>query len=665
MNLVGELVLTRNQLLQAVRHETGTTLQGPLQRLDQITAELQDNVMRTRMQPIGSAWSKLPRLARDLGLELGKHIDLRLEGGDTELDRQILDLIKDPLTHMVRNSADHGLEGPAERRSRGKPERGTIRLEAFQEGGHIIVRGADDGRGLDVERIKAKALAQRLTTEAEVAGMSEEQVRRFIFRAGFSTAEQVSSVSGRGVGMDVVRTNIERIGGSIELTSEVGCGTTFTIKIPLTLAIVSVLIVGVGGQRFGVPQLGVVELVRAARGTDHRIEVVDGAPILRLRNEVLPLVSLGGALDLPCDPPSADRPADVVVVRAGSRCAGLLVDRVFDTEEIVVKPLAPILRPIRVLSGNAILGDGGIITILDLNALLGGVEGAHGRTAEAPDEAARPEENTALLLFRAGSPAPKAVPLGLVTRLEEVAAGSVERAGERTVVQYRGQLMPIVDIDGVPARLDDGRRPVLVFTDGGRHMGLLVDEIIDIVEADVALELKSDRASCLGSAVISGHSTELLDVAHFVNRVFGGWFAEEVRQAFAAGTETPVRRLLLVDDSAFFRNLLRPILEADGYEVTLAPSPDHPLRLRDRGERFDIIVSDIEMPGMNGFEFAAACRADGPWRSTPMVALTSHNTPTDLARGRKAGFLDYVGKLDRGALLAALSQAQDLQRKAA
>src|SRR3954452_23525065 len=275
MNLVGELVLTRNQLLQAVRHETGTTLQAPLQRLDQITAELQDNVMRTRMQPIGSAWSKLSRLARDLGLELGKHIDLRLEGGDTELDRQILELIKDPLTHMVRNSADHGLEGPAERRARGKPERGTIRLEAFQEGGHIIIRVADDGRGLDIERIKTTALAQRLATEAEAAGMSEEQVRRFIFRAGFSTAEQVSSVSGRGVGMDVVRTNIERIGGSIELTSEVGCGTTFTIKIPLTLAIVSVLIVGVGGQRFGVPQLGVVELVRAARGTDHRIEAVD------------------------------------------------------------------------------------------------------------------------------------------------------------------------------------------------------------------------------------------------------------------------------------------------------------------------------------------------------------------------------------------------------
>jgi two-component system chemotaxis sensor kinase CheA len=252
-----------------------------------------------------------------------------------------------------------------------------------------------------------------------------------------------------------------------------------------------------------------------------------------------------------------------------------------------------------------------------------------------------------------------------VTRLEEVAAESVEWAGERTVVQYRGQLMPIVDIAGAPARPEGGRRPVLVFTDGGRHMGLVVEEIIDIVDADVALELRSDSATCLGSAVISGRSTELLDVAHFVNRVFGGWFAEEAQQAFAAGPETPVRRLLLVDDSAFFRNLLRPILEAHGYDVTLAPSPDHALRLRDKGERFDIIVSDIEMPGMNGFDFAAACRAEGEWRSTPMVALTSHTTPADLARGRQAGFLDYVGKLDRAALLEALSQAHGLQRRAA
>ena len=317
------------------------------------------------------------------------------------------------------------------------------------------------------------------------------------------------------------------------------------------------------------------------------------------------------------------------------------------------------------LSGNAILGDGGIITILDLNALLGAVEGAHGRAAEAFDPAVQSEESTALLLFRAGSPTPKAVPLGLVTRLEEIAAEAVEWSGERTVVQYRGQLMPIVDIAGAPARPEDGRRPVLVFTDGGRHMGLVVEEIIDIVDADVTLELESDSATCLGSAVINGRSTELLDVAHFVNRVFGGWFAEEMRQAFAVGTETPVRRLLLVDDSAFFRNLLRPILEANGYDVTLAPSPDHALRLRESGEQFDIIVSDIEMPGMNGFEFAAACRAGGEWRSTPMVALTSHTTPADLARGRQAGFLDYVGKLDRGALLEALSQAQDLQRRAA
>ncbi len=268
MTLVSELVLTRNQLLQLARTQENGHFSVPLQRLSHITSDLQEGVMKTRMQPIGNAWNKLPRLVRDLSREMNKKIELTMLGAETELDRQVLELIKDPLTHMVRNSGDHGLETPAERKAAGKAETGRITLNAFHEGGHIIIEISDDGRGLAVDRIKAKALSNGLATEAELAGMSDDQIARFIFRAGLSTAAKVTAVSGRGVGMDVVKTNIEKIGGTIDLKNRPGHGTTFTIKIPLTLAIVSALIVEAGRERFAIPQLSVVELVRARREAD-------------------------------------------------------------------------------------------------------------------------------------------------------------------------------------------------------------------------------------------------------------------------------------------------------------------------------------------------------------------------------------------------------------
>ncbi len=378
MTLVSELVLTRNQLLQLARTQEDSAFTVPLQRLSQITSDLQEGVMKTRMQPIGNAWNKLPRLVRDLARDLDKKIDLTMHGQDTELDRQVLELIKDPLTHMVRNSGDHGLELPAERRAAGKPETGRISLKAYHEGGHIIIEIADDGRGLAVERIRAKAIANGLATEAELAGMSESQIQRFIFRAGFSTAAQVTAVSGRGVGMDVVKTNIERIGGTIDLKSMAGAGSTFTIKIPLTLAIVSALIVEAGGERFAIPQLSVVELVRAGGGSGAVIERINATPVLRLRDRLLPLVNLNELLRLRPAPEAvgsaaaaeaADAGAYIVVAQVGATMLGIMVDQVFDTEEIVVKPVAPILRHITMFSGNTILGDGSVIMILDPNGI--------------------------------------------------------------------------------------------------------------------------------------------------------------------------------------------------------------------------------------------------------------------------------------------------------
>ncbi|MGH6676016.1 MAG: chemotaxis protein CheA, partial [Xanthobacteraceae bacterium] len=341
MTTVSELVLTRNQLLEIVRRHEDSDFKVPLQRLSNVTAELQEGVMKTRMQPIGNAWQKLPRIVRDLCAELGKEIEIKMQGAETELDRQVLELVKDPLTHLVRNCADHGIENPAERLAAGKLVKGLIRLSACHQGGHIIIEISDDGRGLDVAAIRAKAIETGLASESEIAAKSEAETCNFIFAPGFSTALRVTSISGRGVGMDVVRSNIEQIGGTVDLQSVAGAGAKFTIKIPLTLAIVSALIVEAGGERFAVPQLAVLELVRTGRGGEHRIERIKGTPVLRLRHQLLPLILLKEALRLG---ESDGESGFVVVTQVGSQTFGMVVDGVFHTEEIVIKPMSANLR---------------------------------------------------------------------------------------------------------------------------------------------------------------------------------------------------------------------------------------------------------------------------------------------------------------------------------
>ena len=658
MTMVSELVLTRNQLLQMVRGHTDSEFKVPLQRLSHVTTELQEGVMKTRMQPIGNAWAKLPRIVRDLSHELGKKIDLQMLGADTELDRQILELIKDPLTHMVRNSADHGLEDPQTRADAGKPETGKIVLNAYHEGGHIIIEISDDGRGINVDKVRQKALDNGLASQADLDGMSDQQIQSFIFHAGFSTAAAVTSVSGRGVGMDVVRTNIEKIGGTIDMKSNEGRGSTFTIKIPLTLAIVSALIVECCAERFAIPQISVLELVRASKASEHRIEMINATPVLRLRNRLLPLVYLGHCLNLEgADQTTLSDDAEVfvVVTQVGTYNFGIVVDRVFDTEEIVVKPVAPLLRDINMFSGNTILGDGSVIMILDPNGIASSTsDAAVTETGDHADDGVQhgtADDTAAILVFRAGGIEPKAVPLSLVARLEEVDVGTVERSNGRVMVQYRGRLMPLVRLDDSYELKETGRQPILVFTDGDRSMGLVVDEIVDIIDQKLDIELKSDRKGFLGSAVIDGKATDLLDVGHYLQQAFSDWFGTQESTAFGEGDN---RSILLIDDSPFFRNMLSPLLEVSGYRVTLAQDAKEALQLRDGGVEFDCIISDIEMPGMNGFEFAKTVRSDGPWCQTPIVALSSHATPKDFERGRSAGFTDYVAKFDRDGLINAL-----------
>jgi len=677
MTLVSELVLTRNQLLQMVRGRDDNEFSGPLQRLSHITTDLQDGVMKTRMQPIGNAWAKLPRIVRDLSVESGKKIDLQMHGADTELDRQVLEMIKDPLTHMVRNSADHGLEDPEGRRAAGKPEVGIIKLNAFHEGGHIIIEISDDGRGLNVERIREKAIMNGLATESELDSMTDQMVTQFIFKAGFSTAEKVTSVSGRGVGMDVVRTNIEKIGGTVELKTFLGRGTTFTIKIPLTLAIVSALIVECAEERFAIPQISVLELVRVTAHSETRVERINAAPVLRLRDRLLPLVSLANLLKLRKE--SVDQIARemasgtseraetfIVVTQVGTYTFGIIVDRVFDTEEIVVKPVAPILRHIAMFSGNTILGDGSVIMILDPN----GIASATGEVTVVPpghtsaDNQAihggdmRSDDRTSLLIFRAGSKDLKAVPLALVARLEEIDRASIEHSYGKPVVQYRGQLMPLIAIHEGYETEPSGRQPVLVFSDRDRSMGLMVDEIVDIVEDVLKVELRTQAEGLIGTAVIGGKATDVIDTGFYLTRAFGDWFGTNTTSGEAA-PKTATRgspSVLLVDDSPFFRNLLAPLLSVSGYEVTAVDGADKALALRENGAMFSAIVSDIEMPGMDGFNFCETIRDDPRWATTPMIALSSHATERDFQRGREVGFDDYVAKFDREALLESLAQ---------
>jgi len=675
MTMVSELVLTRNQLMEMVRRLDDSEFKVPLQRLSNVTAELQEAVMQTRMQPIGNAWQKLPRIVRDLSNELGKKIDLNMVGADTELDRQVLDLIKDPLTHMVRNSADHGLEMPEDRLANDKSETGTITLRAYHEGGHIIIEIADDGHGLNTDRIREKVIENGLASPAELDDKTDAQIHKYIFAAGFSTAAAVTNVSGRGVGMDVVRTNIELIGGSVDLVSVAGKGTTFTIKIPLTLAIVSSLIVESGAQRFAIPQLAVVELVRAKQGSDARIERINDTPVLRLRSNLLPLVYLDELLLLNKNrkpdaegnvrPATAERSESFVIVsQVGNAQFGIVVDTVFDTEEIVVKPSSTMLRDITMFSGNTILGDGSVIMIIDPNGIAQCVSREVAGHVDDEDEneiTLGGDEKTSLLIFRAGSGEPKAVPLSLVTRLEEVAVDEVEISDGKPVVQYRGKLMPLQKVRPDQEMRKEGRQPVLVFTDDGRSMGLVVDEIVDVIDAKLDLDITSESEGMLGSAIVREKATEIIDVAHFLTLAFEDWFA----RADDRRDGEQAKRLLLVDDSPFFRNMLAPLLNVAGYKVTTAADPHEAFQLRDAGAQFDIIISDIEMPGMDGFDFAEAVRSDAAWGNTPIVAMSSRTSREDIERGHKVGFSDYVAKTDRDGLIDVLRETLEGEGAAA
>ena len=534
MNLVGELVLARNQIVQftALHEDIDANLLAASQRLNLITTEMQEEVMKTRMQPIGNIWSKFPRVVRDLSHTCGKQVRIEMEGVDTELDKTLLEAIKDPLTHLVRNSVDHGIEPPERRVENGKAAEGLLVLRAFHEGGMVNIEISDDGGGIDPNKIRAKAIEKQLIAADTTQKMNDRELINLIFLPGFSTAAAITNVSGRGVGMDVVKTNIEKIGGTVDVQSQLGSGTTFKIKIPLTLAIIPALIVNCKAERYAIPQVSLLELVRLdASQVEEKIEMLHGAPVYRLRGNLLPLVYLRKEL-YPHEELDAIAVADnergfnIVVLQADDRQFGLVVDKITDSQEIVVKPLGKQLQGISVFAGATIMGDGTVALILDVL----GIATKSNVVSEVHDSAGidmvahsheRSSDSQTLLLCRSGGGNRLAIPLAIVARLEEFSDSEVEQAGAQEVVQYRGEIMPLIRLSNMlPSsgmgygmeEEENDKIQVVVYSHQNRSVGLVVDKIIDIVEDSLEVQRESHHTGVLCSVVIQDRVTDLVDI---------------------------------------------------------------------------------------------------------------------------------------------------------
>ncbi len=659
MNLVGELVLVRNQILQFSLRQQESGFLSTSQRLNLITSELQEGIMKTRMQPIGNIWNKFPRIVRDLALACGKQVRIEMEGEETELDKTLIEAIRDPLTHIVRNSIDHGIELPQQRLATGKPAEGRLFLRALHESGQVIIEVADDGAGIDVERVRAKALERGLITAEQAAHMSEGETLKLVFLPGFSTAAKITNISGRGVGMDVVKTNIEKIGGTVDIQSTRGQGARLRIKIPLTLAIIPALIVTCAGDRYAIPQISLIELVRLeAEEKASKIELIHGAPVYRLRGNLLPLVYLHEVLKV-TSPASeseaaANRASHIVVLQVADQQFGLVVDQVSDTEEIVVKPLGKQFKGLSAFAGATIMGDGRVALILDVPgaAQLSGVlsfrDSAH---AEKQDTAARGKsKQQRLLLCRAGSSERIAVPLALVSRLEEFTHAQIEHAAGCQVVRYRDQILPLVDLAGLlgSGSSDPERDPVsvVVFDDGRHHrVGVVVDQIIDIVEEETYATQLSSRSGLLGSAVVNEKATDFLDLRAVFEAAKQSWYDGEPVEESSNGA------ILLIDQSGFSRGLVRSYLEMAGHNVIEANGVDEALEKLEGGH-IDLTIVSANLPG-NG-AVLERIRNKTNEAHIPVMGLADDRGDTSPDAARK--YDSYHFKSERQAILDAVSK---------
>lgn len=672
MNLAGELVLARNQLLQTINSSTHNNLDSVAARVDQITSELQETIMQTRMQTVATVFNKFPRVVRDLSHQLNKKCRLVLEGEEVELDKSIIEAIGDPLTHLIRNAVDHGLETAEARQASGKPEQGTIYLRAFHQAGKVNLSIADDGRGIDAARLREKAVSRGLITPEQAREMGDRESLRLIFRPGFSMAEKVTGVSGRGVGMDVVKTNIEKLGGTVDISTELEAGTTIDIKLPLTLAIIPSLVVCCGNRRFAIPQANIGELVRIKpEEVSRKIECINDAEVFRLRGNLLPLVRLNRALDLDAaheldgdssgiagpGPENAKSTAThIIVVEAGHLRYGLVVDGLHDSEEIVVKPLGRHMQQCPCLAGATILGDGEVALILDVAGIAAYTRLRLSEEETTDDEreaaATMHEDRQLVLLFKNHPNESFAIPMELIARIERIRAVQIDSVGGQEVLQYRGGSLPLLALEHyvqAQPRQSGDQVHVVVFNMARREIGLIVPELIDIRAIELEVDTTTFRERGIsGSVVVDNKTTRLLDLYELTSLAHPEWFQTPP----PADEPQRIPRILLAEDSTFFRQQLVAFLEEAGYEVVACEDGQIAWdRLAEDPQSFDLIVTDLEMPNMDGLEFASRVKTTSATCHLPVVAVTSLATDEDVRRGEEAGVDEYHVKLDREQLM--------------
>lgn len=664
LNLASEMVLGRNQLIRGMEKHRKLIpgIDSILQNIDHITTELQEKVMQTRMQTVANVFNKFPRLIRDLSKKLGKEIDLKIEGAEVELDKSIIETLADPLTHLIRNAADHGIELPDDRQKAGKPRYGTINMCAYHESGYVNIDIIDDGKGINVEKIKQKAFEKGLIERYDLNGMNEHEALQLLFKPGFSTADEITDVSGRGVGMDVVKNNIDKMGGTIEIFTAIDKGTTFRLLLPLTLAIIPSIIVEVQNQKFALPQVNLQEIVRIKPGDEQRkIEFVNNAEVLRLRGGLLPIVPLADVIELP-KVENKNRITRVLVVKIGSKKIGLCVDGIYGSEEILVKPLPLFIKECRCYSGVTIMGDGKIAMILDPEGI---IEKANMHFADTLEDKNSIKDDTeeillreqqSLLIFKCSGEESLAVDLSMVSRVEEIQKEDIEHLGDCEFIKFRGDTLRVIrPEDYLPISRNNASEQkmyVIIPKFLGCSIGIIIRQIEDTIQTRIKFASEGiDSKGIIGATIIGDRIVNLLNVYELFEIV-----EPEKYNTAQRALESKNRLVLLVEDTPFFMRLEKEYLESHQYKVITAFNGKEALDILEHTQ-VDIVVSDIQMPIMDGIELVKRIRADDRLKNLPVVAVTSMVSEDQKKFGLESGFDFYDHKIDRARLLDIVGQA--------
>ena len=684
MTLAGELVLSRNQLIEAIDNTQDANLQALSAKIDRITSEMQESVVQTRMQPIGSVFTKFPRIIRDLSNTLKKKCNLTIEGKEVDLDKSIIEAIGDPLTHLIRNAIDHGVEKPQDRIAKGKSETGNIELKAFHRAGKVNISITDDGAGLDVNVLRSKAIEKGIYTEEAAALLSDRELMRLIIEPGFSTAAKVTDISGRGVGMDVVATNIEKLGGNLDIQSELGYGTTFNIQLPLTLAIVPSLVVYQDHKKFAIPQTNIDELIRIRLDElDKKVQTVNGVEVLRLRGSLLPLVRLKKITDKVTSTNqyttklntefkhSEDAQDDdhntldsinIIILDAGGIQYGLVVEGLDDSQEIVVKPLGKHLTKSVCVSGATVLGDRTVALILDVSGISTQFninENLHQELNQVDEnkKVASIQDDTGFVLMFDNEPSERfAIPTGLISRIERVKASDINDVADEELLNYRGYSIKLISLEKhikAKPRNDCQWLHVIVFESFGETLGIIAPTLSDIRHIKPDIDNKTVRENgVLGSLLIEGKFVRFLDIIALAKEHVS---EDATCQSTPANFNKKDQTILLAEDSNFYRTQINSFLETEGFKtMVFNDGLDAWEYLQTNHQDIDLILTDIEMPNMDGNELSRNIKSTPDMSHLPIIAITSLSTSAAIQKSMASGVDEFLTKLDKKRLMESI-----------